>query len=202
MKIVPQTGQPQGTGRATMGISSRGFSGRVACLFTILAGLALLAAAPLGAGEMGKEKFKVGDSAPDFAIADLDGKAVKLTDFSGKKVVLLNFWGLRCGACLEEMPYLEAIYQKFSGKDVMILGVDTDGVDAQTIKDTMKEIGVSVTYPLLVDAEFKATDTFTNFLVPLTLVIDKKGVIQYIHTGFDKGTEKHYEEAVTKALGS
>jgi peroxiredoxin len=46
------------------------------------------------------------------------------------------------------------------------------------------------------------TDVYTNFLVPLTLVIDKAGVVQYIHTGFEKGTEKHYEDAVKKALGN
>ena len=38
--------------------------------------------------------------------------------------------------------------------------------------------------------------------VPLTIVIDRKGIIQYIHTGFEKGREKEYEEAVKKALGS
>jgi len=174
-----------------------------------LAGIAVLAvfvafvALPVFAiGEMGKDKFKVGDAAPDFAILDLSGKIVKLSSFAGEKVVLLNFWGLRCGACLEEMPYLEAIHKKYSGKDVVLLGVDTDGVDAQTVIDTMKEVGVVVSYVILTDPDFKATDTYTNFLVPLTIVIDRKGIIQYIHTGFEKGREKEYEEAVKKALGS
>jgi thiol-disulfide isomerase/thioredoxin len=73
------------------------------------------------------------DKAPDFVAKDLAGKEYKLSSFAGKQVVLLNFWGLRCGACLEEMPYLEEIQKKLGPKGLVTLGVDTDGVDAKTI---------------------------------------------------------------------
>ena len=165
---------------------------------------ALLAGAPsrLAAEGMGdQQKFKPGDKAPEFVAKDLAGKEIKLSAFAGKQVVLLNFWGLRCGACLEEMPYLEVIAKQYDGKGLAVLGVDTDGVDAQTVIDTLKDVQVSVSYTLLTDPDFAITDVYTNFLVPLTIVIDKKGVITYIHTGFEKGTEKVYESAVKKALG-
>jgi peroxiredoxin len=167
------------------------------------AALAVWAGAPrnLAAAGMGEQKFKAGDKAPEFAAKDLAGKEYKLSTYAGSKVVLLNFWGLRCGACLEEMPYLEEIAKKYAGEGLVVLGIDTDGVDAKTVVDTLTEVRVSVTYPLLTDEEFKVTDVYTNFLVPLTIVIDKGGVIRYIHTGFEKGTEKQYEEAVKKALG-
>jgi peroxiredoxin len=162
----------------------------------------VVAAAPASAeGPLGQEKFKAGDTAPDFTVKDLAGKDVKLSSYKGAKVVLLNFWGLRCGACLEEMPYLEDLHKRYAGQGLAVLGVDTDGVDAATIKETMAEVKVSVSYPLLIDPDFTVTDQYTNFLVPLTIVIDKKGVISYIHTGFEKGTEKHYEAAVKQALG-
>jgi peroxiredoxin len=148
--------------------------GRIAVIFTMLVSLVVAASVARAESEMGKDKFKVGDKAPDFALADTAGKTVKLSDYLGKKVILLNFWGLRCGACLEEMPYLELINKKYLDKGLVILGVDTDGVDAAMVNDTVKEVGLSVTYPLLVDPEFKATDVYTNFLVPLTLVIDKE----------------------------
>jgi peroxiredoxin len=151
--------------------------------------------------KMGEPKFKPGDKAPDFVSKDLTGKEHKLSAYFGQKVVLLNFWGLRCGACLEEMPYLEAMAKKYAAKGLVVLGVDTDGVDVKTIQKTLKEVGVSVTYPLLTDEEFTISDTYTNFLVPLTLVIDKAGAVRYIHIGFEKGTEKDYEDAVKKALG-
>lgn len=150
----------------------------------------------------GEDKLKVGEKAPDFTTQDLEGKEITLSSYNGSKVVLLNFWGVRCGACLEEMPHLDNIAKKYSGQDVVVLGVDTDGLDASTLGETMKEMGTSVDYPILVDQDFTITDTYTNFLVPLTLVIDKERVIRYIHTGYEKGREKEYEEAVRKALGS
>jgi peroxiredoxin len=168
-----------------------------------LAVAVLLAGAParLAAEGMSEDKFKVGDRAPEFGkAAFLDGREPKLAELAGKRVLLLNFWGLRCGACLEEMPYLEVISKAYADKGLVVLGVDTDGVDAQTVLETLAEVKVSVSYPLLTDEEFKITDVYTNFLVPLTIVIDKGGVIRYIHTGFEKGTEKKYEEAVKKAL--
>ena len=136
----------------------------------------------------------------DFTTVDLDGNTHTLSSFKGNKVVLLNFWGLRCGACIEEMPHLNALYNNYKDKGVVVLGVGTDGVDAQTTRDTMSEVGISADYTLLLDQEFTITDTYTNFLVPLTIVIDKQGIIQYIHTGYEKGMEKEYEKAVKDAL--
>jgi peroxiredoxin len=150
---------------------------------------------------LGDQKFKPGDKAPDFVAKDLNGKEVRLSTFAGKSVVLLNFWGLRCGACLEEMPHLESLSKKYADKGLVVLGVDTDGVDATTVIETIQEVGVSVSYPLLTDQDFLITDVYTNFLVPLTILIDKASVITYIHTGFEKGTEKQYEDAARKALG-
>lgn len=152
------------------------------------------------AAEFGEEKFKPGDAAVDFTAPDLDGKSYTLSSYKGNSVVLLNFWGLRCGACIEEMPHLNALYGNYKDKGVVVLGVGTDGVDAQTTRDTMKEVGISADYTLLLDQEFTITDTYTNFLVPLTIVIDKEGIIRYIHTGYEKGMEKEYEKAVNDAL--
>jgi len=170
------------------------------CSLVMLVVLVMADPCALFASDMAKDKFAAGENAPDFILKNLAGTEVKLNDFKGKSVVLLNFWGLRCGACLEEMPYLDVIAKKYAGKGVVVLGVDTDGVDSQTVVETLKEVKVNVTYQLLLDPDFKVTDVYTNFLVPLTIVIDRKGVIQYIHTGFEKGVENHYEDAVKKAL--
>jgi len=177
--------------------------GRNAGVTVTLALVALLCAASAAraSGGLGQEKFKPGDKAPDFVAKDFTGKEIKLSSFAGKKVVLLNFWGVRCGACLEEMPYLDVIGKKYADKGLVLLGVNTDGIDAKTALETLTELKVSVGYQLLTDEDFKITDIYTNFLVPLTIVIDKKGIITYIHTGFEKGSEKHYEDAVKKALG-
>ena len=152
------------------------------------------------AGEMAT-KFKVGDKAPDFTLQEIGGRQVQLSKANKGQVVLLAFWSLRCGSCLQEVPFLEQIHKKYGGRGVAVLSVVTDGVDAVTTKNIMKEVQASPTYPVLVDPDFAVSDVYTNFVVPHTLVIDRKGIIRYVHTGFGPGTERQYEAALEKALG-
>jgi peroxiredoxin len=147
-------------------------------------------------------KFKIGDTAPDFTLQEIGGRQVQLSKANKGKVVLLAFWSLRCGACLQEVPFLEQLHKSYGGKGVTVLSVVTDGVDAAATKSIMKEVGVSPNYPVLVDPDFTASDTYTTFVVPHTLIIDRKGIIRYVHTGFEPGTEKQCEAALVKALGS
>jgi peroxiredoxin len=160
-----------------------------------------LAGAPAVAAEDMAAKFKVGDTAPDFELAEIGGGQVRLSAFAGDKVVLLNFWSLRCGACLEEVPHLNRIHRDLGGRDVAVISVLTDGVDAAATRTIMKEVGAAPAYRVLVDPDFAVSDAYTNFLVPHTLVIDRKGVIRYVHTGFEAGTEKQYVAALDRALG-
>ena len=115
--------------------------------------------------------------------------------------MLLAFWSLRCGACLQEIPFLEQLHTSYGGKGVAVISVVIDGVDAATTKSVMKEVGASPSYPVLVDPDFAVSDVYTNFVVPHTLVIDRGGIIRYVHTGFEPGAEKQYEAALLKALG-
>jgi len=178
---------------------------RMICSATVIAavlGALATATAPTAlAGEMAA-KFKIGDTAPDFTLQEIGGRQVQLASANKGKVVLLAFWSLRCGACLQEIPFLDEIHKSYGGKGVTVLSVVTDGVDAAATKTIMKEVGVSPSYPVLVDPDFTVSDTYTNFVVPHTLVIDRKGIIRYVHTGFEPGTEKQYEAALVKALGS
>ncbi len=182
-------------------MSRSSLSGKLPALVFLLAALAvLMPPATVPAAEQFEDKFKAGDQAPDFTAPDLEGNKITLSSFKGKSVVMLNFWGIRCGSCIEEMPYLEDMYKRLKDKGVTFLGVDTDGVNGDIIRGALKDLNMKISYPLLTDLDFTITDMYTNFLVPLTIIIDKQGTIRYIHTGFEKGREKEYEEALKKAM--
>jgi thiol-disulfide isomerase/thioredoxin len=71
--------------------------------------------------------------APDFTATDLTGKAVKLSDFRGK-VVLLNFWASWCGVCRTEKPALNEMASEMANNDFVVLALASDhsSADAMT----------------------------------------------------------------------
>lgn len=72
-----------------------------------------------------KVGFQVGDRAPDFDLRSLSGSRVKLSDLSGKPV-LLNFWATWCAPCRVEMPWLVALDERYRTKGLEIIGVSMD----------------------------------------------------------------------------
>lgn len=86
--------------------------------------------------QYGAELLKPGIAAPEFQLNDLDGKAVKLSDFRGKTVVLV-FWASWCPDCRKEVPDLKAMYAKH-GKTVQFVSISYDR-EFQKLKDFAAE---------------------------------------------------------------
>lgn len=63
--------------------------------------------------------------APDFSLQSMDGGMVKLSDLRGQ-VVMVNFWATWCGPCRQEMPHLEALYQRYGDLGFTLLGVNVE----------------------------------------------------------------------------
>ncbi len=70
--------------------------------------------------------LQVGDEAPAFEATTLDGRTVKLAELRGK-LLLLSFWATWCGPCIQQMPKIKAVYDKF-GQDehFVMLGISID----------------------------------------------------------------------------
>src|ERR1700687_4895731 len=79
-----------------------------------------------------------GQLAPDFSLAALDGKIVKLSDFRGK-AVLLNFWATWCEPCKIEMPWFVDLQKKYGPQGLQVLGVAMDDATPKEIAEFSKK---------------------------------------------------------------
>ena len=143
----------------------------------------------------------VGKDAPAFEAKDLEGKALG-TELARKDglVVVLNFWGLRCGDCITEMPHLNNLHSRHRGKGVAVWGVNMDGVAPEVIREQSARLPAPPEYPLIPDREFKIIEGYKVEAAPFTFVIAPDGKVAYQHEGYAPGVEKEIEEAVLKLL--
>ena len=121
----------------------------------------------------------VGSPAPDFTLADLDGNQVSLSDFRGK-TVFINFWATWCPPCREEMPAIEALYQQYKDKDVVVLGVDILETEGE-VRQFVEEGGYSWTF--VIDTTGEVTASYGVPAIPTSFFIDKEGVIRAVSIG-------------------
>lgn len=114
------------------------------------------------------------ESAPEFELIDIDGKAHRLSDYRGN-IVILNFWATWCKECVAEMPSLDALYKKFKNGNFIVLGVSIDRKN-DTVLKLLKKIPVS--YPILLDKKGEVfVKRYTVIGLPTTFIIDGDGLI-------------------------
>lgn len=167
--------------------------------FAVLA-LALTAA---GWGEATEPQPAVGHAAPDFTAPDVGGRPVRLADFRGKQVVLLNFWATWCAPCRREMPTMEQAYRDYKGRGLEILAVSIDvGHPPEVAANVvlfMEEL--KLTFPALLDPEMEVARRYRVFGIPVTFLIDREGIIRAREQGFRDWTTPESRRKLEELLG-
>jgi peroxiredoxin len=128
-------------------------------------------------------KVKVGQKAPDFTLRTLDGVEITLSDYFGKKVVMLEFWATWCNVCVDEIPNLMRNYDAFREKGFEVLGITLQSGEEAEIRKIVKEYGI--TYPILIDERLKVATKVYGLAgpIPLKVVIGADGIVHYSHVG-------------------
>lgn len=110
--------------------------------------------------------------AADFAVPDLAGQAVRLSAYRGK-VVLLNLWTTWCPPCREEMPSMEALYQRLKDRGFVLLAVSQDEGGKALVEPFVQQL--ALTFPVLVDPEHQVGDRYEVWGYPESFLIDREG---------------------------
>jgi peroxiredoxin/outer membrane lipoprotein-sorting protein len=143
------------------------------------------------------EQSRLPYPAPDFSLPDLAGETVKLSDLRGK-VVVMDFWATWCGPCRVSLPYIQKLHDDLKGQGVVVLGIDL-GEDAKTVLGFAEKN--KMTFRVLLDEEDKISSLYRVSAIPHTVVVDQKGQVVKVHTGFVAGQEKVLRAEVEALLG-
>ena len=130
---------------------------------------------------------EVGYLAPDFTLPSLDGQTVRLSDFRGKKAILLNFWATWCAPCRLEMPTIDKAYQEYKSRGLEILAVSLDAGSNSVVKNFMDELSLS--FPALLDPDMEVLRLYRQFSIPATFLIDKQGIVRHRELGYRDWTD-------------
>ncbi len=132
--------------------------------------------------------LKVGDKAPNFEAIDQNEKTVKLSDFSGKKLVVFFYPKASTPGCTVEACNLRDNYQTFLAQNYEVIGVSADSVKRQANFATKQELPFS----LLADEDKKVIEAFGVWgpkkfmgkeydgIHRTTFVIDEQGIIEEV----------------------
>jgi len=132
--------------------------------------------------------------APEWQLADLNGKTVKLSDYRGK-VVVLNFWATWCVPCRAEIGGFIELQKKFAEKGVVFIGLSEDD-DAKLVVPFVKTKGIN--YPVLM-ATKPVISAYEAQGLPTTYLIDRDGNVIAHRLG--AWPEEDLETSLKQALG-
>jgi peroxiredoxin len=134
-----------------------------------------------------KSTAEVSMNAPAFTATALSGKTYSLKDLKGK-VVVLNFWSVKCPICADETPSLNALVDAYKGKDVVFLGFAHDS--RQRVEQFLKskpfkyEIIPAGLQQMIVPYGKPLGNGFYDIEFPTHILINQDGIIEVNQTGY------------------
>jgi peroxiredoxin len=138
----------------------------------------------------------VGREAPDFTLKSTGGQNLRLSEYRGQ-VVLLNFWARWAGDSRRELPALDRINQTYARAGLVVLGVSIER-DQRRAGEYAASLHVS--YPVLIAADDSLGRDYAIDKMPMTILIDRAGIVRYVHVGFDSADENIYLDQIRALL--
>jgi peroxiredoxin len=161
--------------------------------------LFLLAAALLGTCLCGAAEPSYalqGKAAPDFALRATAGPNFRLSEHRGD-VVMLVFWGSRCGQCGSQLASLSRLVDTYRSAGLAAFAVNVDDDQVAAVEFA---VGHPVSFPVLLDPAKAVARQYRVDNLPMLLLVDRAGVIRYVHRDHRSGSDALYLDQVKVLL--
>ncbi|NGP88466.1 TlpA family protein disulfide reductase [Fodinibius halophilus] len=122
------------------------------------------------------EKFSIGKQAPQFKATTIDGKQLSLEN-QKSKLVILYFWATSCKSCVQEIRTLRMLRDKYSQKELQIIGIslDKDELQLQAFLNKHMMDWPQIRQPKSYNDEL--ANLYNVRVLPKTIVINRDGKI-------------------------
>ncbi len=160
-------------------------------LLSLVAALSLLSISPA---------LHAGENAGDFTLPSLSGDNISLSDYLGKKVVLVSFFATWCAPCIKEMSKLNTMQEELGDRGLQVISISVDEArDKAKVKQLIKRM--RYTPPVLLDSDSKVVNSYNPRKdMPWTMIIGVDKTIQHKKKGFTEGDEVKIREWVEALL--
>jgi cytochrome c biogenesis protein CcmG/thiol:disulfide interchange protein DsbE len=152
---------------------------------------------PDAQGATGGGHKLIGNPAPTFSFDSVNGKGKVSTSSLNGKVVLVDFWATWCEPCKKSFPKLQELNVKYKTSGLTIVGLSEDS-DRGGIAEFGTQYGAE--FALAWDSEGVVAKKWDPGSMPATFIIDRKGVVRFLHRGYHDGEEVEIEKEVKGLL--
>ena len=137
--------------------------------------------------------------APTFKAPYLEGGDFDLSEYLGKKAILLDWWSMNCLSCVKAIPALIDLQDRYAD-DLVVVGMNVDSFSLKRLKRFLATQSFKLTYPTVIDKNLTIMKQYESSILPTTVIIDKKGKVSYHHVGYNPGDEVAIEEHIKKVI--
>jgi peroxiredoxin len=138
----------------------------------------------------------LGHPAPDFALHALKGGNVRLSEHKGD-VVVLTFWGSRCTPCRAQLAALNRSLGTYHAAGLQVYGISVDDDQSRALDYARSE---AVVFTLLFDPGKNVSRSYQVDNLPMTLLIDRGGIVRYVFRDYDAKSEQLYLQRLRALL--
>jgi len=134
---------------------------------------------------------------PECQLSTLDGHPIKSLRAMKGEVIYLDFWASWCPPCVQSFPFMNQLHRDFSQQGLRVIGVNLD----EQIGDADAFLNrYDAAFTIAADPTKQCAKNFNVIAMPSTYLIDREGVVRYIHRGFRPGETEQLQMLVEQLL--
>lgn len=131
-------------------------------------------------------------------LSNMNGQKFKFTSQFSEKPILLAFWSVTCGTCIEEIPFLTDLHNNYADR-LSIVAIHPPGYPKKQIQRFL-HAHKKIPYMLAIDDDMTILKSFNVSVLPRTTLINRHGKVLYDHLGYDPDSQEEIKNAILSKL--